>query len=72
MRYGFDFGGITMLPPNTSMLFSVPRELLREGRTIVVRYQFLNEDAKGKLADYAKEHELRFTERNLAKQRGRE
>jgi WD40 repeat protein len=71
VRYGFDFGGITMLPPNTSVLFSVPRELLREGRSIVVWYQFLNEGAKGKLADYAKERELRFAERNLAKQRGK-
>lgn len=71
VRYGFDFGGISMLPPNTSMLFSVPRELLREGRSIVVRYQFLNEGLKGKLVEYAKERELRFTERNLGKQRGK-
>ena len=71
VRYGFDFGGISMLPPNTSMLFSVPRELLREGRSIVVRYQFLNEDVKGKLVEYAKQRELRFTERNLVKQRGK-
>lgn len=69
--YGFDFGGISMLPPNTSVLFSLPRELLQEGRSIVVRYQFLNEDVKGKLVEHAKERELRFAERNLAKQRGK-
>jgi DNA-binding beta-propeller fold protein YncE len=65
VRYGFDFGGIAMLPPKTSVLFSVPRELLREGRSIVVRYQFLSEGVKGKLVEYAKERELRFAERNL-------
>lgn len=60
-----------MLPPNTSVLFSVPRELLRGGRSIVVRYQFLNEGVKGKLVEYAKERELMFAERDLAKPRGR-
>ncbi len=69
IRYGFDFGGITMLPPNTSVLFSVPRDLLREGRSIVVRYQFLNEGVKGKLVEYAKERQLRFSERNLKRAR---
>jgi len=65
--YGLDFGGISMLPPKTSVLFSVPRELLREGRSIVVGYQFLNADAKGNLVDYGKGHELRFTEPDLRK-----
>jgi len=59
------------VPPNTSVLFSLPRELLREGRSIIVRYQFLNEDGKGKLVDYAKERELRLTETDLTKQRGK-
>jgi WD40 repeat protein len=72
IRYGFDFGGISMLPPNTSVLFSVPRELLRERKSIVVRYQFLNEDVKGKLVEYAKKRELRLAESDLAKQRGKE
>ena len=67
IRYGFDFGGISMLPPNTSALFCVPRELLREGRSIVVRYQFLNEGVKGKLVEYAKERELRFAERRSSR-----
>lgn len=71
IRYGFDFGGISILPPNTSVLFSVPRELLREGLSIVVRYQFLNEDVKGKLVEYAKKRELRLAESDLAKQRGK-
>jgi len=67
LRYGFDFGGISMLPPNTSVLFSVPRELLREGRSIVVTYKFLNQNAKGKLEEYGKEREITFSEANLTK-----
>jgi WD40 repeat protein len=65
LRYGFDFGGLSMLPPNTSVLFSLPRELLREGRSIVLGYKFLNENTKGELEDYGTERKLRFFEANL-------
>jgi len=67
LRYGFDFGGISMVPPNTSVVFSVPRELLREGRSIVVSYKFLNVNSKGKLEEYGKEREITFSEANLTK-----
>jgi WD40 repeat protein len=68
LRYGFDFGGISMVPPNTSVVFSVPRELLREGRSIVVSYKFLNVNSKGKLEEYGKEREITFSEANLTTQ----
>lgn len=68
LRYGFDFGGISMVPPNTSVVFSVPRELLREGRSIVVSYKFLNVNSKGKLEEYGKEREITLSEANLTKQ----
>ena len=67
LRYGFDFGGISMLPPNTSVVFSLPREILREGRSIVVSYKFLNVNAKGKLEEYGKEREITFSEADLTK-----
>lgn len=60
-RYGFDFGGISMIPPKTSVLFSLPRDLLRQGRYIVVYYKFQKETAKDKLDDYGKEREIKFT-----------
>ena len=67
VRYGFDFGGLSMLPPGTSVLFSLPRELLDEGRSIVIRYDFLNEGDKGKLVRYGKERALRFAKHDLMK-----
>lgn len=68
LRYGFDFGGISMVPPNTSVMFSVPRELLREGRSIVVSYKFLNVNSRGKLEEYGKEREITLSEVILTKQ----
>ncbi len=68
VRYGYDFGGISMLPPNTSVLFSVPRELLSDGRSIVIRYKFLNENAKGKrLEAYGKEREIKLSKANITR-----
>jgi hypothetical protein len=66
----FSFPDTKTEPPNTSVLFSVPRELLRDGRSIVIQYQFLHSDAKGKLADYGKKSDLRFKEANLKNARG--
>jgi WD40 repeat protein len=65
--YSFDFSGISMVPPKTSVLFSIPRNLLKEGRSIVVYYKFLKETTKDKLDDYGKEREIKFTESRLSK-----
>ncbi|HEY6190580.1 MAG TPA: WG repeat-containing protein [Pyrinomonadaceae bacterium] len=65
VRYGFDFGGISVVPPKTSVLFSLPRDLLREGRYVVVYYKFQKETAKEKLDDYGKEREIKVTESKL-------
>lgn len=65
LRYGFDFGSISMLPPKTSVLFSLPRELLKDGRSIIIGYKFLKENQKSKLDDYGERREIKFTEANL-------
>ncbi|MEA2205750.1 MAG: hypothetical protein QOE77_2526 [Blastocatellia bacterium] len=70
LRYGFDFGGLSMLPPNTSVVFSLPRELLHAKRSIVIRYTFQHGNSKGKLVDYGKPRELMFSETNLSNRRG--
>lgn len=59
--YGFDFGGSTMLPPNTSVLFSLPLGIFNDGRTVVVSYRFMKEDAKGKLQEYGERRETKLT-----------
>jgi hypothetical protein len=63
--WGSHFGGISMLPPNTSVLFEVPNELLRDGRKIVVRFNFLQINAKGKLEEYGEAKELTFSRANV-------
>jgi hypothetical protein len=63
--WGSDVGGISMLPPNTSVLFEVPNELLRDGRRIVVRFNFLQVNAKGKLEKYGEARELTFSRANV-------
>jgi WD40 repeat protein len=59
--YGFDFGGVAILPPNTSALFSLPLGLFRDKRTIVVGYRFMKENAKGKLEEYGERRETKLT-----------
>lgn len=59
--YGFDFGGVAILPPNTSALFSLPLGLFRDKRTIVVGYRFMKENAGGKLQDYGEGRETKLT-----------
>jgi hypothetical protein len=59
--WGGHVSGISMLPPNTSVLFEVPNELLRDGRKIVVRFNFLHVNAKGKLEKYGEARELTFS-----------
>ncbi|HEV7892229.1 MAG TPA: WD40 repeat domain-containing protein [Pyrinomonadaceae bacterium] len=59
--YGFDFGGVSILPPNTSALFSLPLGLFKDKRTIVVGYRFMKENASGKLEDYGEGRETKLT-----------
>ena len=63
--WGGHLGGISMLPPNTSVLFEVPNELLRDGRKIVVRFSFLQVNAKGKLEEYGEARELTVSRANV-------
>lgn len=51
----------SILPPNRSVLFSVPKEFFQQRRCIVITYNFMNEDGKGKLIDYGDERELRLS-----------
>lgn len=67
LRYGYDFGSISMLPPQTYVLFSLPRDLLKDGRSIVVEYTFLKENARRKLDAYGEEREIKFAETSLPK-----
>ncbi|HKG13304.1 MAG TPA: WD40 repeat domain-containing protein, partial [Pyrinomonadaceae bacterium] len=59
--YGFDFGGVSILPPRTSVLFSLPLGLLKDGRTIVVGYRFMKEDEGGRLKEYGEGRETKLT-----------
>lgn len=63
--WGGHVGGISMLSPNTSVVFEVPKELLRDGRKIVVGFRFLQVTAKGKLEGYGEARELMFSKANL-------
>ena len=69
VRYGTDVSGKSMLPPNTSVLFSVPRQLLKEGRTIRIRYYFVEDDERGKLQYHGKERHLVLSESELGQLR---
>lgn len=48
------------LPPNTSVLFSVPREHLARGLSICLEYTFRKEGEKGRLQDYGSERRVCF------------
>lgn len=65
VRYGFDFGGISLVPPRTSVLFSLSRGLLREGRSVVVYYKFMKENSKGELDGYGRGREIKLTGASL-------
>ena len=59
VAYGSHVGFISILPPQTTVLFSVPKQLLEGRGSVVIRYKFQNEDAKGKLIDFGDERTLR-------------
>jgi hypothetical protein len=64
-RYGFDFGGGAVLLPNTSVLFAVPRGILRNGNAIVFSYAFQKDDPDKVFANYGTEKEVQFNEADL-------
>ena len=65
--YGFDFGSNAILLPQTSALFPVPRELLKEGKVIRFSFTFQNDTVDNKVGDYGEPIVLRFGEQNLPK-----
>ena len=51
LPYGFDFGSSAVLLPNTSALFAVPREILKNGNAVRFSYTFLAAGAGGRKVD---------------------
>jgi hypothetical protein len=65
--YEFDFGSATILLPKTSVVFAVPRGILRNGNAIRFEFTFQNAASGGKSADYGKPRMLRLKESDLPK-----
>ena len=63
--FGFDFGSSSLLLPKTSVVFPVPRSVLKGGNSIVFDYTFLNVGLNEKVSDYGPEMTLRFQESDL-------
>lgn len=65
--YGFDFGSSATLLPKTSVLFAVPREILKQANAIRFSFTFQKETEEGKVEDYGTDIMLRFRESDLSK-----
>jgi WD40 repeat protein len=63
--WGLDFGAISMLPPGASIVFSVKRDHLENGRSIRILYRYQKEDEKRKLEDYGSEYWVYFKASDL-------
>jgi WD40 repeat protein len=63
--WGVDFGAISMLPPGASVVFSVRRDHLEDGRSIRILYRYQKEVEKRKLEDYGSEHWVYFKSSDL-------
>src|SRR5262245_36683 len=63
--WDFDFGAISMLPPGASVVFSVMRDHLEDGRSIRILYRYQKEGEKRKLEDYGSEHWVYFKASDL-------
>lgn len=63
--YGFDFGSSAILLPKASVLFAVPREVLRNGNAIRFSFTFQKETDENKVEDYGTDIILRFRESDL-------
>ncbi len=58
--FGIDVSSTSILPPGVSVLFSVPRVHLENGRMIFVSYSYLKENEKHELEDYGTPHRVDF------------
>ncbi|HEX8738378.1 MAG TPA: WD40 repeat domain-containing protein, partial [Pyrinomonadaceae bacterium] len=65
--FGFDFGSSAILLPQTSVLFPVPLEILKNGNRIVFSFTFQKEFEDGKSGVYGTEKDLSFGEKDLPK-----
>ena len=63
--WGVDFGAISMLPPGASVVFSVRRAHLENGRSIRILYSYQKEGEKRKLENYGSEHWVYFKSSDL-------
>lgn len=63
--FGFDFGSSAFLLPKTSVLFAVPRAILKNGNAIRFSFTFQKDTEAKKVADYGREIELKFREADL-------
>lgn len=59
--FGFDFGSSSILLPNTSVLFPVPRRALENNNAVVFDFTFQKVIGGKKVDDYGSEHPLKFT-----------
>jgi WD40 repeat protein len=58
--FGIDVASTSVLPPGASVLFSVPRVHLENGRTIFIGYSYLKESEKHELDEYGTAHRVVF------------
>ncbi|MEP6570560.1 MAG: hypothetical protein ABJC10_12370 [Acidobacteriota bacterium] len=65
MPYGFDFGSSAVLLPKTSVLFAVPRAVLKDGNAIRFDFTFKKDDGDHKIEDYGTPNPLRLRESDL-------
>ncbi|HLF84232.1 MAG TPA: hypothetical protein VI837_08670, partial [Blastocatellia bacterium] len=65
--YGFDFGSSAILLPKTSVVFGVPRNVLKDNNAINFGFVFQNEIDQNEIEDYGAEIVLRFREANRVK-----
>ena len=68
LRYGFDFGSSVILLPGKSVLFAVPRDLLRDGNAISFAFTFQKPAGGGKVENSGNATTLKFRESGLPKE----
>ena len=67
VAYGLDMSFESVLPPGASILFSVARLHLDNGRNIFIRYSYLKENEKHELEEYGTAHRVNFLSSHLPK-----
>jgi hypothetical protein len=60
VRNAIDSFASAILPPGTSVLFSVPREHLASGLSVYLEYNYVKEGGAGKYEDYGSPHRAYF------------